>query len=144
MNFSKGSLLLDMTFQAKRGNTLPILSLTDDILAREAFNQSFQKINMQLSMPASMEVSMSDASFRLHPNPTKTHINATWRSAQKETATLRLLDATGRTVWTKVFEQTPGINKQLIAIPKEISGGMYLLRLETNTNRVSRSLVIER
>ena len=144
MNISKGSLMLDMTFQAKRGNPLPVLSLTDDILAREAFNQSFQKINMQLSMPVSIEGSISDASFHLHPNPAKTYINATWRSAQKETATLRLLDATGRTVWTRNFEQTPGINKQSIAIPTEISGGMYLLKLETNTSRVSRSLVIER
>lgn len=144
LNFSKGTTLLELIFQGKTNFTCPILKLKDDVLATEAFNSSFQKINMNLTMPQTADGTQRDGTLRLYPNPAKSQVTATWRSVHNGAATLKILDATGRTVWSRSFEQYAGLNEQTYAIPKGISNGLYLFRLETNTSQESIQLIIER
>jgi hypothetical protein len=144
VSFNKGTTLLDITLQAKNSQAKPTLSLTDDILAREAFNASFQKINMKLDMPELLNDETGIGALRLYPNPVKNNVTADWRSTQTGTAMLKLLDPGGRTVWSMTVKQTEGLNRQSIDIPKGIANGNYILRLESNDIRASGTLVIQR
>ncbi|QIX61603.1 T9SS type A sorting domain-containing protein [Hymenobacter sp. BT18] len=76
-----------------------------------------------------------------YPNPFAGNLDLTVTTPTSGTATLRLVDALGRTVWTSTQRVQPGAN-QLVAAP-ECQAGTYLLEATLN-GQVLRQRVVRR
>jgi hypothetical protein len=95
----------------------------------------YGKVEMSSSSPA--------PTLSLYPNPTSNHTTLQYNTNTDETATVTLLDLSGKTVAINNEYATAGSNEFGIATD-QLPAGIYLVRLQTPTQSFTERLVIAR
>jgi hypothetical protein len=81
--------------------------------------------------------------MRVYPNPASQQVNVEWRSQQRGEVTIRLMDATGRTVYVHRGMYEAGVQKHVIVRDGSMVGsGTWLVQVEVDGEVRNRSVVI--
>jgi hypothetical protein len=131
LTFSEGMPLLELRFRKSPSLQNASLTLTDDRLAREAFNTGLQSVGMVLQS-GSIGPGVKAGVVRVFPNPAGRQLHVEWRSEARGEATVRLLDATGRLVHVHRAVYEAGVNRHVIRREGSLSSsGTWLVQVET-------------
>lgn len=118
------------------------LGLTQERLMTEAFNKSYQRVELRMQA-AEIRGNAWEGSMRVYPNPAQRVVNVEWKSAKGGEATVRLLDATGRTVYVHRGIYEAGVQKHVIRRDGSMaSGGTWLVQVEMDGEIRNRSVVM--
>ncbi len=118
------------------------LGLTQERLMTEAFNKSYQRVELRMQA-AEIRGHAWEGSMRVYPNPAQRMVNVEWRNAKRGEAIVRLLDATGRTVYVHRGVYEAGVQKHVIRRDGSMaSGGTWLVQVEMDGEIRSRSVVM--
>ena len=84
-----------------------------------------------------------EGSMRVYPNPAQRVVNVEWKSANRGEATIRVMDATGRTVYVHRGTYEAGMQKHVIRRDGSMaSGGTWLVQVEMDEEIRNRSVVM--
>jgi hypothetical protein len=118
------------------------LGLTQERLMTEAFNKSYQRVELRMQA-AEIRGNAWEGSMRVYPNPAQRVVNVEWKSANRGEATIRLMDATGRTVYVHRGIYEAGVQKHVIRRDGSMaSGGTWLVQVEMDGEIRNRSVVM--
>ena len=77
------------------------------------------------------------------PNPAKSYVQVSITSKTNETATIKITDASGKTVITKPVVLIKGLNSVSVNGLNKFSKGFYIVQLINNEETLSCSLILE-
>jgi len=79
----------------------------------------------------------------VRPNPAPRAFTLEFPVRSPATATIRLCDALGRTVWSEAEKVHPGQYCRRVCLSASISPGVYFLQVETNSQRSIEKVVLQ-
>jgi hypothetical protein len=142
LSLTEGVEWLQLRFRKTDRLDRTVLGLTEERLMTEAFNRSYQRVALRLQS-AEIRGNMWEGSLRVYPNPAQRVVNVEWRSLQRGEATVRLLDATGRTVYVHRGTYEAGVQKHVIVRDGSMVGsGTWLVQVEVDGEVRNRSVVM--
>jgi hypothetical protein len=92
---------------------------------------AYDTFYIQVDAATANDPSLNRSTLTLYPNPTQEYLFVSGLEASQGTATLRVLDLQGRTVWTGEQTLTSGAPAQLSL--GGLSSGLYILEVRTAT-----------
>lgn len=105
-------------------------------------NPTFDSDFLLLRIPADPHVGVNEqnpgiTALTLSPNPLQSQATLSYELTRAETVSILLHDASGKPVWAFVSEEKRprGTNREELAIPKELPGGVYYLTVQTGKGR---------
>ena len=81
--------------------------------------------------------------FILYPNPTRGEVNFEYYSKAATTATISIIDQSGRTCKSIQLKLAAGQNKPVFNI-SDLSAGFYFVRMTANNETATTKLILER
>ncbi len=81
----------------------------------------------------------SFSTFAIQPNPSNDQANVYLKGNKKELGTLHIFDITGAAVFSRDIEIDTDL--QVIDLPEHLSGGMYIVKIETSNGQSSKKWV---
>lgn len=95
------------------------------------------------SATALLPVQAATDDFNAFPNPAHSELNIRWSARAEETATLTLMDMTGRTVAEVTTDSRKGENTYVLPVDR-LAPGHYLVRLQSGTHQYRQKIVVSR
>jgi hypothetical protein len=142
LSVSDGMTWMELRFRKTGLLDRTTLSLTEDRLATEAFNSVYQRVEVRLK-PAEIRGGEWLGIVRVYPNPASRMVNVEWKSERRGEATVRLLDATGRVVYSHRGLYEAGLQRHVIHRSGALSNdGTWLVQVEQAGKVVNRSVVM--
>jgi hypothetical protein len=77
-----------------------------------------------------------------YPNPTHDVLNIEFATDNDEVASIRMIDASGRTVYAETMNANSGANRTSIQVA-DFAKGVYLLQLESNNKLEKLRVVVQ-
>jgi len=81
--------------------------------------------------------------FTLYPNPAKESVTASFSYPSNTAGSIELMDLNGTLLLVKEVPVQKGTNKISVSMP-DLSSGVYMLRLTTDSQTIVRKLIINR
>jgi hypothetical protein len=142
LSLTEGVEWLQLRFRKTDRLDRTALGLSEEKLMTEAFNRSYQRVTLRMQS-AEIRGNMWEGSLRVYPNPASRQVNVEWRSQQRGEVTIRLMDATGRTVYVHRGMYEAGVQKHVIVRDGSMVGsGTWLVQVEVDGEVRNRSVVI--
>jgi hypothetical protein len=142
LSLTDGVEWLQLRFRKTERLDRTALGLTQERLMTEAFNKSYQRVELRMQA-AEIRGNAWEGSMRVYPNPAQRMVNVEWKSAKRGEATIRLMDATGRTVHVHRAIYEAGVQKHVIRRDGSMaSGGICLVQVEVDGEVRNRSVVM--
>jgi hypothetical protein len=144
LSLTEGVEWLQLRFRKTDRLDRTVLGLSEERLMTEAFNRSYQRVALRLQS-AEILGNMWEGSLRVYPNPAQQVVNVEWRSLQRGEATVRLLDATGRTVYVHRGMYDAGLHHLPIGVePGWQASGICLVKVESGANTLVIPVILSR
>ena len=129
------------------GNNLPMTIIRDlkyheptTTLYAGTFGRSISKINLSDFVLSTEENSLANTAFEVYPNPAQDRINI--RHTMIGDGTIMLYDYTGKTV-KRLYEGNLATIPSLEFDSRDITSGLYLIRIQTSKQTVTQKLLIQ-
>jgi hypothetical protein len=121
------------------------LGMNSTVTGSEAYNVHLETMGAALSFESVTPRSQGRAALRpIQPNPAIDQINATYYIPQDGPATFRLMNTSGRVVWSNTTEQAQGNHQLVIPLDGLDASGLMLLQLECQGGTAIQKVVVER
>ncbi len=103
---------------------------------------SSSQIFTTLARMVNVEAENNISSFNAYPNPAKDLLTISFSADKKDVYYIRLMDATGRLVYSNNYSASIGENQYQLHL-SDLSNGIYLMELQNGSSIVQKKIVIE-
>ena len=86
------------------------------------------------------EIELEAEKFTVYPNPSEGDITIDFAILQGENVSIKLVDLDGRIIYSDIINNQVGAYQKQLNI-SELAEGMYLLKIDTNTESVTKRIV---
>jgi hypothetical protein len=126
-------------------NHKDVLYSTSSLVANNQGNENTTNTSTYVT---SQETGISDASatklnLKISPNPANDYVQISMTLTEKSNVDINIVDITGRSVYNKSYNTLRAGNNQLEISTSELLSGVYIVKIRTGNNFVSRKLLIE-
>jgi hypothetical protein len=99
--------------------------------------------NYKYSPVRQVDLKLTNASIRILPNPIAANAVMEIRTEKMESASLHLVDASGKSVSQKSISLEAGLNRIDISNWKRLPAGVYMIYLVTPTLNLNAKVVVQ-
>jgi hypothetical protein len=143
VNFKEDEILFSLVFKSKQDMKLSeVIDLNSSLTKAEAYTESEAMMNVGLTFKESL---LNNGSLKLYqnkPNPFTGETLIGFELPASTTATITILDMSGRVIWKKVQEYLKGYNQITIDGKDFVNKGMYYYQLETKNGIETKKMIL--
>jgi hypothetical protein len=139
---SEGDEVITLNFKSKTSGNLSSITAAENVLTSELYDNEYNIRSLKIELQSS-NVAFSDNTIKALPNPFSAQTQLSVSSNSDGIAYLKVLDVTGKIVYSTNEQMTKGNNK--ITIKKENLGnknGMYFYQVELNSKLHTGAMIL--
>ena len=142
LSFTEGVAWMEMKFRKTGSLQRAGVGITEEKLGTEAFNGNYQSMGVKME-PGELRGNAWNGMLRVYPNPATQYLSIEWKMERAGTATVRLLDAEGRTLYQEAKTYKAGVQHlRLDSKAMRLSTGQCIIQIEQNGKSMFEKIII--